>query len=97
VNKNLARLATLTVVLALAAISSLSLASPAYTSPNFEVYNNAGAGVEYAESVANALENARSTLLQKGAALAPLFRQPLHRVRGEAGRRRWAGSVAVHV
>jgi hypothetical protein len=61
----------LALVLAVVAASSLGFASPAYTSQNFEVHDNAGAGVEYAKSVADALESARSRVLQEGASLAP--------------------------
>lgn len=91
---NPSRLVMLAVALVLVAVLSPSLASPAYTSPNFEVYDNAGAGVEYARSTADALENARSTLLQKGATLAPpcsgsRYTVYVEKLGGEGGQVKW--------
>ncbi len=84
----------LALVLAVVAASSLGFASPAYTSQNFEVYDNAGAGVEYAKSVADALENARSRVLQEGASLAPpcsgsRYTVYVEALGGEGGQVRW--------
>ncbi len=67
-----ARLGLAALALASAALLALlAAAAPAYSSQNFDVYDLAGAGPDYARSVADALERALSTLLQAGAGLAP--------------------------
>ena len=65
------RLPILAVALALTMVAVVALAQPTYSSAHFDVYDRAGAGLAYAQSIANALESAYSALTGAGASLAP--------------------------
>ena len=58
-------------ILILAFATRVSFSAPTYSSQNFDVYDNAGAGSAYAQSVANAFEAARSALVNRGVGLSP--------------------------
>ncbi|MEZ0345055.1 MAG: hypothetical protein ABWK01_00660 [Infirmifilum sp.] len=55
----------------LALVSFPVQAAPTYISQHFQVYDSAGAGATYSQSVASALESALNTLQQQGVRLAP--------------------------
>ncbi|ABL79166.1 hypothetical protein [Thermofilum pendens] len=79
----------------LVALVRVAVSAPAYTSTHFEVYDSAGAGVAYAQSVAAELESAYSALSGSGASLAPPCSGSLYVVNvtqlpgGEGGYVRW--------
>ncbi|WP_342783982.1 hypothetical protein [Thermofilum sp.] len=65
------KLSLLIIVLALNLVAVTLLAQPTYSSTHFDVYDKAGAGLAYAQSIANALESGYSSLIGAGASLAP--------------------------
>lgn len=68
------------VVLLLVAVSLNAAAQPTYSSTHFDVYDKAGAGAAYAQSVASALESAYSSLDNSGSSLAPSCSGPRYNV-----------------
>ncbi len=84
----------LAIALTLTTVAVAALAQPTYSSTHFDVYDKAGAGLEYAEKIAKAYESAYSALTGAGASLAPpcsgtKYNVTITKLSGMGGYTRW--------